>query len=722
MAVDTGGGAPSSGMSGYTIGGGGATAPVGVDAGGSVTPDQVGYVANQPYWSLARCKRAYSDYLAAKRLEIIEQQEARRYRHGAHWTREQVAIFNKRKQPVVTYNRLGRKIDGIVGLTEKLRTEPKAFANKPQYMAGADLATAALNSVLDRQQWKAKSPMAAESAAIDGIGGVELILDQDKYGTTVSFEPVQIEGFFYDPRSFRPDFSDARYMGMGKWVDLEVARDALPGVQNELNASISQAWGLTSNSDYDKHWFMMTSGELKSVRLVYICYQQNGTWCWALFTGNALLMQGPSHFLNKDGKSICHFQMFSAAVDHDGDRYGFARNLRSAQDEVNQRRSKGLHELQTRRIIAEKGAFDDIEKARQEAVRPDGVVERNKGYDAEFDDARKQQDVAGQLKFLEDARSEIENFGPNPALLGDQGIANRSGRAVALMQQAGIAELGPYMLNWKNWKQRVSEAIFCAIQRYWTNQRWIRVTDQEGAQQLVAVNQLQVDQMGMPVLVNALGELDVDIVLDEGPDTVTMMEDMYETLSQIVPAIAPMLTPQEVQAVIQLLIETSPLTAQAKQRFKAAAQQAQQPDPAQQMQQKLQLEHLAAKTQQSRSQAAYNMARAAHAGAPSGQAAAQPPKFQLPPGIAIGQAMARTNKDNADAFHKRALGVAEHRATQIQPFDYAQRALAAARKHSVDLGDLALRHTQSQRDHHVDLADLALQQQTLNQPQPNGGA
>jgi hypothetical protein len=715
MSVDFGGGAPSAGTpSGYTIGGGGATAPVGVDAGGSVTPDQVGYVANQPYWSLARCKRAYSDYLAAKRLEIIEQQEARRYRHGAHWTRDQVKVFNKRKQPVVTYNRLGRKIDGIVGLTEKLRTEPKAYANKPQFLMGADLATAALNSCLDRHFWKAKSPLVAESGATDGIGGIELILDQSKDGLDVTFEPVQIEGFFYDPRSFKPDFSDARYMGMGKWVDLEVARDALPGVQNELNASISQAWGLTSNSDYDKHWFMMTSGELKSVRLIYICYQQNGTWCWALFTGNALLMQGPSHFTNKEGKSICHFIMYSAAVDHDGDRYGFPRNLRSAQDEINQRRSKGLHELQTRRIIAEKGAFDDIEKARQEAVRPDGVVERNKGYDAEFDDARKQQDVAGQLRFLEDARSEIENFGPNPALLGDQGIANRSGRAVALMQQAGIAELGPYMLNFKNWKQRVSEAIFCAMQKYWTNERWIRVTDQEGVQQLIAINQLSVDPMsGMPLLINAIGELDVDIVLDEGPDTVTMMEDMYETLSQIVPAIAPMLAPAEVQAVIQLLIETSPLTAQAKQRFKAASQQAQQPDPQAQMGQKLQLEHLAAKTQQSRTQAALNLAKAQHAGAPTPSANA-PTKFELPPGVQIGAAAARINKDNADAFHKRALGMAEHRQTHHVPFDFLQK------RHQFAV-ESQQKELESARSHQIDMHDLAIQQQALNQPQ-NGGA
>ena len=46
---------------------------------------------------------------------------------------------------------------------------------------------------------------------------------------------------------------------------------------------------------------------------------------------------------------------------------------------------------------------------------------------------------------------------------------------------------------------------------------------------------------GMPVMVNAVGELDVDIIMDEGADTINAQQDVYETLSQIMPAIAPML-------------------------------------------------------------------------------------------------------------------------------------------------------------------------------------
>jgi hypothetical protein len=88
-------------------------------------------------------------------------------------------------------------------------------------------------------------------------------------------------------------------------------------------------------------------------------------------------MEGKSHLIDEKKKTFCKYIMFSAAVDHDGDRYGFVRNLKSAQDEINQRRSKGLHELNSRRLIAEEGAFNDVEKARREAARPDGVIIHN---------------------------------------------------------------------------------------------------------------------------------------------------------------------------------------------------------------------------------------------------------------------------------------------------------------------------------------------------------
>ena len=241
-------------------------------------------------------------------------------------------------------------------------------------------------------------------------------------------------------------------IGVGKYVDEEQLIELMPGMEEDITAASNPSGGgseLTSGSDRDSRWFQ-SNGDFKQVRLVDIWYKSKGGWKWALFTGSKILMQGQSPFKDEYGQPICKYLMFSASVDHDGDRYGIPRNLMSPQDEVNQRRSKALHELNNRRIIATKAAIADtnVEAIRREAARADGIVLVNTSLqDVQFDDQAKQAAVMGQLEFMRNAAQEIENFGPNGMIAGSAangGInPNSSGRAIALMQQAGLAELGP---------------------------------------------------------------------------------------------------------------------------------------------------------------------------------------------------------------------------------------------------------------------------------------
>lgn len=566
------------------------TNQTGYSAGGaatSSTPAPGNEVGGSGYWTLQQCKQAYLDYAGSKALELEEIKESRRYRHHSQWTAAQIEAFNKRKQPVVTYPRIGRKIDGIVGTVERLKQDPKAYPRTPKQEQGAELATAVLRYAMESQNWEAKTPIAADNCATDGHSGVELEIIQGDHGDPEVGLNLVEDGFFYDPRSFRLDFSDARYMGVSKLVDIDTAIEMMPDKEAELTAATDKGGELSTNSDRDNRWFT-TIGKRKFIRLVDVWYKHKGEYCWAIFTGSAILMEGKSYFLDEKKKTASKYIMFRCAVDQDGDSYGFVRALKSSQDEINQRRSKGLHILNTRRIIAEDGAFKDVEEARREAVRPDGVVIRNKGYDAVFDDTAKQTDLAGQLKFLEDAKSEIDNYGPSQVVTGD-GVDGQSGRAIQLRQSAALAELGPFILSYRGWKLRVYRAMFAAIQKFWTGERWIRVTDDEGLAQFIQVNGQQVDpSTGQQQLVNALGSVDVDIILDEGPDTINAMADTHETLKEVLPAIGQMLTPAQAQAAVAILVETSAMPSEAKKKFRDASQQ-QPPDPATEMAKRLEL-------------------------------------------------------------------------------------------------------------------------------------
>jgi len=683
------------------------------------------------YLSLGKLKKFYLEYLSSKHAEIEEQKDARRRRHGSHWSAEQIAIFNKRKQPIVTYNRIGRKIDGNVGLVVRQRADPKAFPRTPQHAQGAELATAVLRYLFEEQDWDYKDPLCAERAATDGIAGIEFDLvpvaqpggyggqpgqmvgnepmgPQASPGHDVTFTEVDVEDFFYDPRSSKADFRDARYLGTAKWLDLDTAKEVLPDLADELDGLGESGSDLTTNSDREQRWYDGDrEGTGKRVRMVECWYKHQGKWCWCLFTGSRKFKEGHSPFYDKD-QSTHKYEMFSAAVDHDNDRYGFVRNLKSANDEINMRRSKGLHELNSRRIIAEDGAFPDIEKARTEAARPDGVVVRNKGFEALFDDQAKLANIEGAFKFLEDAKAEIENFGPNPALIG-QGLESRSGRAIQLMQQAGMADLGPFLNNYRAWKMRVYRKAWNCVQRYWTGERWVRVTDDQGLAQFIQINGVGIDpRTGMPVIENAIGSLDVDIILDEGPDQITLQQDVYETLQQVLPAVAPLLTPQKAQAAVDLLIETSMLPDAAKKKFRDAGQ----PDPqaqqeAQQVKQ-IQLADAVATVEETKSKTALNLAKAQAEGMPDMAAPQRPQQQELPLELQAAETMVGMQKTQAETALRAAQARKTATETSLLP-------MKAAHDQRMSLFD----HVATQRNAE---ADREVQMRALRARQNGGGS
>ena len=625
---------------------------------GSTTSAQ-GQPDTAGYWDIGKLKKSYTEYLGNKRDEIEEQKDARRYYHGAQWTDAQIKILKKRKQPISTVNRIGRKIDGVVGLLERLRQDPKAFPRTPGQEQGADIATAVIRYALDSQEWKPKSAEIARDGAIEGIGGLEINLaqgdSQDPNDRDIELDIVEPESFFYDPRSKRADFSDARYMGVGKWMDIDLAKEMFPDKADEIEQSIDNDSELSTNPDNENKWF---NSDRKHIRLVDCWYKHNGEWCWSIFTGAVVLMDGKSYLIDEKNKTQCKYIMYSGSVDHDGDRYGFVRNMKSSQDSINFKEAKLNHILASRRLIMSNAAVKDVETARKEWARTDGVIIVNPGGEVKADD--QSFDFAGWSKLLVDSKQEIEGFGPNPQLLG-QGSEQQSGRAISLLQQAGIAELGPYIQGFKGWKVRVYRAVLNAIQRHWTAERYIRVTDDDGLAQFIQINGLQVDPVtGHPNIVNAIGSLDVDVIIDEGPDSINMMADTYDALIAMASSGA--------QVPPQVLIELSPgIDGRTKKKLLGYIADAQKPGPAQQVA----LAGEQAKVEKTQSETMLNVSKARQASMPQ---PGKPEAFELPPELQIADSIASTRDKDASAAAKYAKANKDNQEASLAPLKMMQDA------------------------------------------------
>ena len=182
----------------------------------------------------------------------------------------------------MTYNRIGRKVDSIIGLMEKIKQDPKAYPRtaKQSDEMGAELATAVVRYVVETDLRESRFPFSIENAAVDGIGGVEMMLIAgDKGDKDIGFALVKTDSFFYDPRSYDHDFDDARYMGQGKWLEVDDAKALAP--DRKTAEKITDVMGgeteLTSNPERDRRWF--SSGpDHKRVRVVDLWYKSKGKW------------------------------------------------------------------------------------------------------------------------------------------------------------------------------------------------------------------------------------------------------------------------------------------------------------------------------------------------------------------------------------------------------------------------------------------------------------
>lgn len=533
-------------------------------------PDDFDYTSDEDgFFPVSRLRQQYTDYLATKVLEYEEQKVSRHYYHAAQWSPEEIRILRTRRQPVITFNRVNRKIDGIVGLVQRLRQDPKAFPRNPQAQAGADLVTQSIRAVLDGMDFEYLDFEACKQAAIEGIGGIELkLVPGDHADPDISGDFIFGDDFFYDPRSYKPDFSDARYMGIAKWLDVESAVELFPDKEAELRTlMVDTGFDLTTHSDREFKWVYVNEQRL---RLVEHWYKYKGKWYWSFYCSWLELARGVSPFVDERNRPMNRFIMFSAMVDHDGDRYGFARNLKGPQDELNQRRSKALFISNTRRLVMEKGAVDDTEKARTEWARPDGLLEVNPGKKVEPDDY--QPDLQAQLGLMQDARSEIDSFANiMPDTMQADDPQRHSGVAINMLQKAGLAELGSFIKYYRNWKLRVYRAVWNIVRTTWVNERWLRVNSGNAQlEQLIQLNGTTTDQFGRPMWLNRIGGISAEIIIDEGPDVANVMMDALDQFKNLPPGSVPP------QVILKLLPLPQELRNELDQMF---AQAANKPDP-----------------------------------------------------------------------------------------------------------------------------------------------
>ena len=453
---------------------------------------------------------------------------------NSQWSQEEKETLRKRGQPIVVSNRIKRKVGFLIGFEQRSRSDPKAYPRNPQDEQAAGIATDVLDYIDQESGFDREASAAFKDLCLSGIEVAEAVWDEEE--GDIRADRIDSSKFFYDPRSREANFSDARYLGYSDWHDLEEAEELFPDAAEQIRESIDLA---VEDEDYeDKPYGQWGDSERQRVRIAVVYYRMRGAWAYAYFTGGGIIEQGQSPYLSERGKPCCPIIAQSAFVTRDNERYGVVRDMIGPQMETNYRRSMSLFLLKSQRMWQQsKEIFPNPARAKEEAASANGLLTANGVYGQQWGFIDSSAEIAGNFELLQEAKGELDVQGPNAGLQG-RGTEGQSGRAIIAQQNAGITEENHLFDAHNDWKLRVYRSMWARAKQFWRDEKWLRVTDDENAFRFAHVNVPIVgfDEFGNKVIVgmeNALAEMDVDIIIEAGPDTITLQHEQFEQLTQL---------------------------------------------------------------------------------------------------------------------------------------------------------------------------------------------
>lgn len=597
--------------------------------------------------SVEQLKDQFCDFEDATNEARAQSEKARDYRDLKQWTAEEIATLEKRGQAPLVIPKIPAKVDFLVGLERQQRADPRAFPRTPEHEEAADAATDAIRFVADNVDFDQVASLAFEHGCIvEGYAAaiIEPVLRRNQVEIDVNFIPF--DRFYFDPHSRRLDFKDADFMGMVTWMDISKAKRLYPDAKEKLSSIESQC---VNGTFEDKPKWLNTKS--KRVKVCQHYFIQEGVWHCAHFTDGAMLLEAkPCTLLNEFGEPDCPIEALSGYVDRNNNRYGLVHSLIGLQDEINHRRSKALHMLSMRQLWFEEGTVKDPNAMQRELSRPDGKVKFNPQA---LKDGRVQIQTmtdlaAGQTNLLAEAKAEIDSRGASSIIQGlDQ--TDLSGTAIKSLQNTAMLEIGPLMDAHRHWKRRCYRQIWNRIKQFWDEQRWIRVTDNEDNLKWVGLNkpvtrgemieqqmgQIPPEMQGDPRLnevvevQNNVAELDVDVIIDEAPDALTVQQEQFDKLAELAKVYGPQNVPFELMLRLSSLRNKDEIMEQLQGDPQMAAMQQQ----IQQIMQQLEMRNREAETAKTEAETVEAQADARRAMAEASQTELENELLQLFPDV-----------------------------------------------------------------------------------------
>lgn len=506
----------------------------------------------------------FEDFLDRTEEERSRARIRRDYRDLKQWTDEEVQTLRNRDQAPVVFDQFSKKVDAFAGLEVARRTDPKALPRTKKHETSADVITEALRFVGDNNSFNETASEVFEEKLVEGYSAAITEYDPDK--DMIEVNQIHWDRFYYDPHSRKKNFHDAAYMGISIWMDRSKAEEKFKSKGNLVDMVKTSSPDGIDFEDRPRNW---VDRRRDRVRINQEYFLKKGVWHEVWYSGDVILDgPKPSPYVDEDDNPINPIEAQCDYVDRDNNRYGYMERLKFPQDEINHRRSKALYMLSAASIIMERGALGDMtrEEALAELRKAQGIIELTPNANFQID--RNIEMGQSQVSFYQDALQQMDSVGINPELSGTTDSAI-SGRAFIARQQSGLTETTRIFSTHSNWKKRVYAQMWLRIRQFWTEEKWVRITDDDNAIRWAGINvpvrridQVIEQQFGKSVeevsqeepnmeaiieqaiaqnpllgevveVKNDVNQLHMDIIVEDVPDTASLQQEQFEVLAQL---------------------------------------------------------------------------------------------------------------------------------------------------------------------------------------------
>jgi hypothetical protein len=501
-------------------------------------------------------------------------------------------VFNQVKPPV----------DWVVGTETRTRIDYMVLPRGKEDRALAETKTRILKYVSDVNKEAFHRSRAFEDSVKSGVGWMEAGVRSDPDDEPVFVRWEDWRNIWWDTLHVEPDYSDARYIFRSKWVDFDVAAAMFPDRVGVIKLAVQKDDMYWQEEDQavdvdpvegESGFAVELSGDVglstwsrERVRLIEAWYKepmrgkilkgkQIGTLNGVMFdeknqSHQALVDQGLASTYDAIRMGIRVMIFCSRGILYDGPTpynhnrfpfvpiwahrkksdnspYGMIRQLRDPQEDLNKRRSKALHILNSRQVVADENATDDWDDVKAEVDRPDGLIRIKSGtrFDFRTDTQLAQEHV---MLMNQDAEYIERTGGVNDEMMGRQTNAI-SGKAITARQELGTTLTMTMFDNLRLSFQLLGEIKLSLTEQYYSEEKVIRIQGAPNQYDFIEINH-QDPETGE--ILNDITASQADFVVDSQNYTATMRQAAFEQLVSMIEKLPPELAINLVDLVVDM--------------------------------------------------------------------------------------------------------------------------------------------------------------------------